>query len=1382
MGLKRPESRFEDGVAELYRLLGFEIKRDQKFKIERDQKITEVPVDLLIEKKTGGISTRTIIECCEQPLSGDHLIDLVRRQKLIRLRFSKIDCLVVTAHLPDAETRESLESVGISCISYPELLREVVPLDAYIEKRIADHEQWRAKNWRGEDWFIRPDVTIGNRRDRYPAMEHIGAWLGGKRDNLLALLGDVGTGKTTLAGFLAYEMAKAHKADPLRHPAPVLIELKDVRKETSLDSIVITHFRNHLTPQEMNDFSFSRFDHLVRQGRIVLLFDAFDEMAERMRPDVIRQNLNELIKPSKQGGKVLLTCRTHYFNDLREQEGYVGEGAVYLQEFTNDQVISYLIKARPQTADEDWEKIQEIYNLKELVQRPLLLDMVVKGMPELRRVDASTLYAKYADIWFTREQKKGGILDKEVKLTLMKELAWQIWDEEKHEIHFYDLLRLVKRLRGGDRDFYGEDVYDVAEELRTASFLRRNNEGFYRFADPSFGEYFLACKIHEGLIRSEGLVKIKNLLRTKLLDRKVIFFLTLLMKQNSNYRSLRSILTGDYEASVSENALQILYWSGRIRCGMEDQVTNSKKLQRRLSARIPRGARLSNARLKGIVLEAADLSEADFRGADLTEANLNQSILRDADFRGATLAAAKMERVSAARGDFREAQLGRAVLRQSDLRNCNFTGAMHRDTFFEENDTSGAKGLNVRGDLQRSDLIPVVQQTLSSGIHSIAIGPTGEWYASGNQDGLISIHRIHDDRLLHLLDGHRKRVHSLHFSPSGALLVSGDLEGTVRLWSVSDGRMLHYIDAHKDCVRVVRFSPDGKFVASGSDDRSVRLWLVDEGKALRSFGGFEGHTDSVNAVHFSPDGKLLASAASDGTVRIWDVNSGYLLHVLREEEDSSAPRKFKINAVQFSPDGKLLASTDAHHRIRIWLVSEGEQKSLFKGHTDEILSLCFSPDGRLLASGGKDLRLRVWQAGSEEMQYLSINHSDWIDTVWFSAGGKQLIVGSTDRCLRLWAIDNGQLQPISVDQSDQTLRRGGAIKSVSLSPDGKMLAGGGDHRHVYVWSARDSRLHHALAGHKAAIRSVDFSPDGKLLASGGEDRSVRIWSADDGQILNELRGHDGQVTSVHFSPQGRLLVSGSEDKSLRLWLVRSGEQLNPIEGPQAAINSVRFSPDGASLAAACDDKIVWLWSAKDGHPPHLLRKFEGHTSGVSAVRFSPNGVWLASGGKDNTVRLWRVATGRQVRALDGHTERVVALAFSPDGSFLASGSLDGSVQVWSLEKGQMIRTLTGHLGEVHSLAITRNSKCLIAAGAGGRIQFWDLENGKPCLYRYGLGPEIWLDVLPDGRFYASNEGKRYLCYTEQGTLHSYPAETLLTDFYDPSAVKAVLERLVGAIA
>jgi len=68
------------------------------------------------------------------------------------------------------------------------------------------------------------------------------------------------------------------------------------------------------------------------------------------------------------------------------------------------------------------------------------------------------------------------------------------------------------------------------------------------------------------------------------------------------------------------------------------------------------------------------------------------------------------------------------------------------------------------------------------------------------------------------------------------------------------------------------------------------------------------------------------------------------------------------------------------------------------------------------------------------------------------------------------------------------------------------------------------------------VNAVAFSPDGRLLASGGDDHKVRLWNPTTGQpIGHPLTGHTGWVLSVAFSPDGHLLASASGDKTIRIW-------------------------------------------------------------------------------------------------------------------------------------------------------------------------------------------------------------------------------------------------------
>ena len=79
--------------------------------------------------------------------------------------------------------------------------------------------------------------------------------------------------------------------------------------------------------------------------------------------------------------------------------------------------------------------------------------------------------------------------------------------------------------------------------------------------------------------------------------------------------------------------------------------------------------------------------------------------------------------------------------------------------------------------------------------------------------------------------------------------------------------------------------------------------------------------------------------------------------------------------------------------------------------------------------------------------------------------------------------------------------------------------------------------------HELAIRALDASPDGRLLAAGGNDGVIRFWSLGPGptdarleESLTLVEGRD-PVVGVAFSPDGRDLLVTTEGGTTRRWPV-----------------------------------------------------------------------------------------------------------------------------------------------------------------------------------------------------------------------------------------------------
>lgn len=76
------------------------------------------------------------------------------------------------------------------------------------------------------------------------------------------------------------------------------------------------------------------------------------------------------------------------------------------------------------------------------------------------------------------------------------------------------------------------------------------------------------------------------------------------------------------------------------------------------------------------------------------------------------------------------------------------------------------------------------------------------------------------------------------------------------------------------------------------------------------------------------------------------------------------------------------------------------------------------------------------------------------------------------------------------------------------------------------------RIPHA---HEGAITALAFSPDGFMLASGGQDGLVLVWQADTGELLQSFC-HGSPVEHLHWSPHH--LLASTSDVHLRVWFVQ----------------------------------------------------------------------------------------------------------------------------------------------------------------------------------------------------------------------------------------------------
>jgi WD40 repeat protein len=297
----------------------------------------------------------------------------------------------------------------------------------------------------------------------------------------------------------------------------------------------------------------------------------------------------------------------------------------------------------------------------------------------------------------------------------------------------------------------------------------------------------------------------------------------------------------------------------------------------------------------------------------------------------------------------------------------------------------------------------------------------------------------------------------------------------------------------------------------------------------------------------------------------------------------------------------------------------------------------------------------------------------------------------------------------------------GQLKSLALSPDGKLAYAGTHTGQIHVWNLASGDKVRTI-GTRSSIKKIRLSSDGARLAAVGasmlsvfdpqtgvEEFNLRLavpvfdlaFLPDDRHLLvscfagpgidemakrsvGVLFDHHGltvvdavtgkQVRTLRVerpcffycvacSPDGKWFAAGTQDGSVFVIDAATGKQVHALKTTLGCAFSVAFSDDSKRLYASDNGNHLHGWRLDDYSEIFRCRLAHPYTS----FRFSPDETWLAvNGNRECTLLDLTHRLSQGIIALPGHESSISDVAFLPSSDQLVSCSWDGTLRLWKL--------------------------------------------------------------------------------------------------------------------
>ncbi|QHN32095.1 hypothetical protein GII32_18440 [Gordonia amarae] len=329
----------------------------------------------------------------------------------------------------------------------------------------------------------------------------------------------------------------------------------------------------------------------------------------------------------------------------------------------------------------------------------------------------------------------------------------------------------------------------------------------------------------------------------------------------------------------------------------------------------------------------------------------------------------------------------------------------------------------------------------------------------------------------------------------------------------------------------------------------------------------------------------------------------------------------------------------------------------------------------------------------------------------FLPGTRTAVVGGRDS-LTLWDLTD----PRSPRRGQSLPGVSGMVTAVAVDPAGTFVAASTSQAGIGVWTrdGQDWRRLPAPAGMGPVAGPVAFSPDGRMLATGGNYSRIDLWSVSSGGLTPVARipafGPEAQSASeMRFTDDGRSLVAAMRIAGAATYDVsdpRHPRQVRTWPSSSAFVNGFGMTGDGSTIALSGTDNTVRIFdSTNPDAPPRTVQ------STAHSVLFAGDHMITT----DTSGRLLDWPLTMSATTIGTDTVQQFALSADRRRAFAVDNAPGGGVHRWDITDGRLVRAgpvlappadgLTG------GVAAGGSGHTVVLAGQTGDLHFADYSDG-----------------------------------------------------------------------